>query len=813
MQALRRVGPVFCLSSIAIFFNQSAAAQDCEPRWTAGLFGEIAGLSGPAEAGVIFDDGMGAALYVGGNFLFAGTERVSNIARWDGVRWSAVGAGFNAPVRQLAVFDEGSGARLLAGGDFTASGTTTANRVARLNGTTWEPLGSGMNGPIYALKVHDDGNGAALYAGGSFTAADDLPANQIAKWNGSGWSALGGGLTDGLGVYALESFRPAGATQSLLVAGGQIARADGQPVNGIARWDGASWSAMGSGVNGTNFWPIRCLFSFDDGAGEALYVGGRFMSIDGVPAGSIARWDGVEWSGLGSALEFAGGAAEVCAITAFDDGAGMKLYIGGYIGESADGPLGSIVRWNGTAWERLHGGAPSNSVQTIIPFQSGANGSLFVGGNIAGHCRRWNASGWSELGGGTDGYVNALCSFADDSGTALYAGGAFGRVGDTEAKGIARWALDGWSPVTQGIWERWAYVSALQVHSIGGRPGLYVGGSFNVAGDVLAKSIAMWDGEAWHALGAGVDGTTMIPGRVMAMTTYDDGSGPALFVGGFFYRRFGGPGDQIAKWDGAFWYPLGDGLGDWPNSYVVQALAVYDDGSGPALYVGGDFEFAGATRVNSIARWNGSEWSALGSGIQSADEVYALATFTHDGEESLYVGGDFRNAGGVPANNIARWDGQAWSALGQGFGSPVYALHTHDDGDGAALFVSGGGRSIRKWSGTSWTTVGSFGSTGASVYAMTTHDDGAGAALFVGGSFETVGDELSNAVARWGRPYPRVGDLNGDCAVSVADLAILLSAFSACEGDAWFNAAADLDADGCVALADLALLLAEFGRG
>src|SRR5262245_38724330 len=74
--------------------------------------------------------------------------------------------------------------------------------------------------------------------------------------------------------------------------------------------------------------------------------------------------------------------------------------------------------------------------------------------------------GWTELGGETDGYVNALCSFADESGSALFAGGVFGRFGDTEAKGIARWTGDGWSPVGQGIWESTAIVSALHVHSV-----------------------------------------------------------------------------------------------------------------------------------------------------------------------------------------------------------------------------------------------------------------------------------------------------------------------------------------------------------
>ena len=44
----------------------------------------------------------------------------------------------------------------------------------------------------------------------------------------------------------------------------------------------------------------------------------------------------------------------------------------------------------------------------------------------------------------------------------------------------------------------------------------------------------------------------------------------------------------------------------------VYALAV----SGSTLYAGGDFTTAGGSAANNIAQWNGSSWSALGSGIR-----------------------------------------------------------------------------------------------------------------------------------------------------------------------------------------------------
>jgi hypothetical protein len=86
------------------------------------------------------------------------------------------------------------------------------------------------------------------------------------------------------------------------------------------------------------------------------------------------------------------------------------------------------------------------------------------------------------------------------------------------------------------------------------------------------------------------------------------------------------------------------------------------------LYAGGVFTTAGGTNANYIAQWNGSSWSALGSGMNS--DVRALAV----SGSTLYAGGAFTSAGGTNANNIAQWNGSSWSPLGSGVNDYVYAL-------------------------------------------------------------------------------------------------------------------------------------------
>ncbi len=105
----------------------------------------------------------------------------------------------------------------------------------------------------------------------------------------------------------------------------------------------------------------------------------------------------------------------------------------------------------------------------------------------------------------------------------------------------------------------------------------------------------------------------------------------------------------------------------------VYALAVDEQGN---LYAGGYFTTAGGVVANNIARWDGATWYPLGEGMNNS--VYALAL---DGQGDLYAGGGFTTAGGVGANHIARWDGEAWYPLGEGMNNNVYSLAVDGQGN------------------------------------------------------------------------------------------------------------------------------------
>ena len=361
----------------------TCVAQPCEPMWeTLG-----AGVAGVANDLVVFDDGNGPALYVGGLFTSAGGANANRVARWDGQAWSPLGVGVNNTVIAMTVFDDGGGDALYVGGVFLMAGGNPAVRIAKWDGQTWSPLGAGASSSVQALAVFDDGNGQALYAGGIFLMAGGIEVNRIAKW------------------------------------------------------DGQEWSALGTGVDGT----IQDLRVFDDGTGPALYACGFFNAASGVPGTSyIARWNGAEWESVGG-----GATGVVRAMGEFDDGNGPALYAA--MDTPTQPPVTNVVRWDGQSWQPIGSLPTNGSIVSFAVFDDGTGEgpALYAAGtftNIAGisaaRIVRWNGTTWSALGLGASGggnVVNALMPFDDGGGPALFAAGGFQMAGTLSASRIALW--------------------------------------------------------------------------------------------------------------------------------------------------------------------------------------------------------------------------------------------------------------------------------------------------------------------------------------------------------------------------------------
>ena len=525
---------------------------------------------------------------------------------------------------------------------------------------------------------------------------------------------------------------PGDGPDGTLYAAWSIEAIDGAAASEVARWDGAtsSWRALGSGTFDGDVYDLAV------GPDGTLYAGGWFTTAGGVAANNIARWDGTRWRPLGSGTY--GG--DVRALAAAPDG---SLYAGGLFTAAGGAAANNIARWDGSAWHALGGGTSGGYVLALT---IGTEGSLYAGGSFtaaggvaANGVARWDGSAWHALGGGTSGGAISALAAAPDG--ALYAGGAFDtaagaapRVSGAAASTVARWdaPTSSWRPLGSGMEgdaTRPAHVYALAAGTDGA---LYAGGSFATAGGVGASNIAAWDAHAssWRPLGTG-DGMN---GPVLALAFRPDGS---LCAGGRFTVAGGALANHVAcrPAGSTTWQPLGSGTdGD------VYALAAAPDGS---LYAGGSFTTAGGVAANAIARWDGttSSWHALGSGMEGgygSPTVNALAVGL-DG--SLYAGGTFDTAGGVPAKYVARWDAPAssWHSLvGREYIS--WQLRLRPGGRAGRLALCGGSWStFIRWDGTGWQCLFASWARPPDVVALAAGPDGS---IYAGGSWGPQGQYL-----------------------------------------------------------------------
>ena len=262
-------------------------------------------------------------------------------------------------------------------------------------------------------------------------------------------------------------------------------------------------------------------------------------------------------------------------------------------------------------------------------------------------------------------------------------------------------------------------------------------GSFTNAGGVSTEGIAKWNGTTWSALGSGLGSG----GRVFALAH----SGSILYVGGNFTNAGGVPANYIAQWNGSAWSALSSGA-----NAPVQSMAIAPNGD---LYIGGEFTNVGGVSVSSLARWNGSSWSDVGGGVDYVDPTVTprIDSLAFDAAENLYVGGTFDQAGTglLPVRNIAKWNGSNWSAMGAGVDGTVNDLAFDSFGRLYATYYgnTSGTGDIDRWDGTSWTTLPSGADSSINTLAFAT-----GTSLIAGGGFTEINGVSATRIASYSIP-------------------------------------------------------------
>lgn len=250
----------------------------------------------------------------------------------------------------------------------------------------WQPL-VGLNGSVTCLAALSDGR---IVAGGSFT----QPGQHLALWQQGAWHDLA--------MPALLPLALAASYNGVLYVGGIDLGAG----SSVLQWDGANWSAVGSGTGGA-------VYALLLDATERLYAGGAF-------AGGVVQWQAGAWVVLG------GGVAQpddsLPTVYALAHDAHGTLYAGGDFGRAGGAFAPHIARYRGGVWQPCGDGvgAPVRAL-AVQP----TDGSLLAGGefgtaagrSLPAHLARWQGQIWLPLPLALDSApdVLALAYLPDDS--------------------------------------------------------------------------------------------------------------------------------------------------------------------------------------------------------------------------------------------------------------------------------------------------------------------------------------------------------------------------------------------------------------
>lgn len=612
---------------------------------------------------------------------------------------------------------------------------------------------TGTDGVVWTMHTVGD----TIYAGGAFIKTGGLPVNGVAKYDGRVWTALGNGLTTAQNtVMDIDSY------------GGVVYACDKV---GLHRWNGSTWTQIGV-LGGLPAADLNAVAIAVDATGQ-VYMTGNFLSVNGVNANRVARYDGTTWHAMGTGIvqpQPGLGNYYSTAMAAI----GNEVYLAGAMTQVGGVTVNNVARWNGTAWNAMANGLPTYGTPKTLAV---VNGQLHVGtgaigpdnGPFTANVLRWTGTAWSVVGNTFDldvdalvernGVVHASGAFTTagaqpinhvarlsgntwvDAGNpfdlqyarsivhcahGLYVGGITDLTDQTDLHNIVRFDGTRWRNVGDGVGSPDfgpQYVNAVLCHN--GQT--YIAGKFDQVGGVRSHHVAQWDGDQWFDIGLPFEE----PSRVNAMVM----KGDTLIIGGAFTVSNPPLIRHLAMRVNGVWLPMGTGADD-----EVFALALHNN----ELYIGGEFTTLGGVGCSAIGKWNGTQFSPVGSGANNT--VRAIA-FGPDG--TLYAGGGFTNMGGVACNRMAKWNGTAWSSVASGVNNWVNTIEMMPDGSpvfgGQFNIAINGGlvNGVARFNGTSLVALGT-GLTG-NVFDLEVNNG----QVFACGAFTLAGTTTVNNIARW----------------------------------------------------------------
>ena len=350
------------------------------------------------------------------------------------------------------------------------------------------------------------------------------------------------------------------------------------------------------------------------------------------------------------------------------------------------------------------------------------------------YCNTYGQNQWLPVTPGANATIRDLTS---DSIGNLYACGNFSSIGGISVGNIARFDGQTWSSLNSELGFTGQYIYRMEI--IDGN--LYAMGQFSSIAGINASCIARWDGQSWHSMGSGFSGSTSgfqtNNPIVTSIVKYNN----ELYIGGDFLYSNGQLVNSLAKWNGIDWIPVGTGIsGVYPGgALVLEHLLVHNN----ELYACGEFQSINGINANAIARFNGINWTNLGSG-SNLGWLLEMKVFNNE----LYVVGSFNNIDGISLTSIAKWNGANWSNLPNSvFNSAIGGLGIYNNElvvCGPFTSISGiSCNAIARFDGQNWQPFGSGFNDFASDIEFANN------VLYCAGGFTQSGNETIERLGFW----------------------------------------------------------------
>lgn len=256
---------------------------------------------------------------------------------------------------------------------------------------------------------------------------------------------------------------------------------------------------------------------------------------------------------------------------------------------------------------------------------------------------------------------------------------------------------------------------------------------YEKAADPGKAFISMWDGFVWNTIPGSITYPPIVsqPGATyeIASLAYYNGS---LFAGG---RLLNGTNmskiSHLWKLNGSTWENI---TAIQTSIFGISDMLVYNN----ELIVAGEFNEAGGVSATNIATYNGSSWNFLGKALDSQGtngRITDLAVFNNN----LYVAGTFDKFGGNFTGRIAKWTGTIWGGNGSAFNIGALALSSFN----GELYCLGsdviGETTLKKFNGNGWVVPSFVTDLGADSNKITSLMPGNGS-LWVYGEFTNGGN-------------------------------------------------------------------------